>query len=145
MDGTAPPAPQGGEPPARPSPGRVLVIEDESAVQAVVRECLSGEGYQVAGASTADEAVAALTHARFDLVLADVVGATGARGWPERWAVLEHLRELAPQTPVVLCTGLREAALGEYAARGFHDLLLKPFGLDELLAVVQRYLPAAKA
>ncbi len=118
--------------------GLVLVVDDEPAIQEVVRDCLGDEGYRVASATTFAEAVDALTHTRFDLVLADVLDATAADPALDRVALLEQLRDLAGYTPVVIFTAHRENDVAPLVQRGFQGLLCKPFDLDELVAVVER-------
>ena len=118
--------------------GALLVVEDDPAIAEVARLCLQEEGYRVAVATTFAQAVEALTHTRFALVLADTLGATAARPDTERWVLLEQLRVVAGYTPVVIFTAHRAQDFAGFAARGFRDLLLKPFDLDELVATVQR-------
>ncbi len=125
--------------------GTLLVVEDDPAIAEVTRLCLQEEGYRVAVATTFAQAVEALTHTRFALVLADTLGATAAQPDTERWALLEQLRVLAGYTPVVLFTAHRAQDFAGFAARGFRDLLLKPFDLDELVATVQRSMGPTEA
>jgi CheY-like chemotaxis protein len=125
--------------------GVALVVDDDATIRAAVREALRDAGYRVAAAATLDEAAEALRHARVGLVLADAqpaeVGAPGG----DRWAGLERIRELAGAAPVVILTADSERDFADYDARGFAELLRKPFDLDELLTVARRYLPARGA
>ncbi len=120
--------------------GTLLVVEDDPAILEMVQEALRAESYRVAVAADFKQAVDALTHARFDLVLADALGATAAEPEAERWAVLERIRDLAGYSPVVIFSAHRERDFDGFEERGFRDLLLKPFDLDELLDTVQRNL-----
>src|SRR5262249_8906636 len=128
---------------AAKSRGVVLVVDDDAPLLELMEMILGDEGYRVATAGTLDAAIDALAHVRFDLVLADTMGAAlhedGAPGWVD----LEHLREAAGETPVVLCTAHRDADVAEYAVRGFRDVLLKPFDLEHLLALVERHIQAS--
>lgn len=119
----------------------LLVVEDDPAICELVQESLRDE-YQVALASDFAQAVAALSRARFDLVLADALGATITEDVADRWAILERIRELAGYSPVVIFTAHRESDFADFRERGFSDLLLKPFDLDELLDTVERNLLA---
>ncbi len=120
---------------------KLLVVEDDEAILELVRESLRAEGYRVAVATTAEQAVDALTHTRFDLVLTDALGARPTDPMADRWAILERVRALAGAAPVVIFTAHRRSDFADFKARGFNDLLLKPFDLDELLATVRRNLP----
>jgi CheY-like chemotaxis protein len=120
----------------------VLIAEDDALIQDIIRHFLCEEGYRVESAYTYSEAVQALTDARFDLVLADTMGVTSTQPAAGRWAMLEQIRDLAGETPVVIVTGHRYEAFADFRARGFRDLLLKPFTLRRLLTLVDRHITA---
>ena len=112
--------------PAEPQ-GRVLLVEDEDSVAALVGEMLKELGYEVVRAPTAAIALRLLDREPvLELVLSDMV-------MPGRLNGMELAHEIAerrPDLPVVLTTGFSEAAT---AARdqGMR-LLLKPYRLDAL-------------
>ncbi|HEY4686427.1 MAG TPA: response regulator [Dehalococcoidia bacterium] len=98
---------------------RVLVVEDEPAIRALISASLQGSGCEVASVSDGRAALRALQEARPDLVLLDL-GLPGLGG-------AEVLRRLRADTataaiPIVLLTG-REPP--EDAAAD--AVLLKPF------------------
>lgn len=113
---------------------RLLVVEDDSEFQRLVRSALTRAGYEVVAASDAREGLAALAQSgRIDLALLDV-NMPGMDG-------LEMLRRLraghsdlpvimmtADQTPTTVVEAMREQAC---------DFLSKPFELDELLSAVE--------
>lgn len=123
----------------------LLVVEDDPAILELVRESLRAEGYRVAVAGDFPAAAAALGHAQFDLVLADALGTAAPNARAQRWATLERLRDLAGSAAVVIFTAYSAGDFVGYCERGFSDLLLKPFDIDELLATVRRNLPGARA
>lgn len=127
---------------SRGKAGKVLVVEDDTAIRDLVAETLRAEDYWVAAVADFPAAVDALAHTRFDLVLADALGAAGAPPGADplkdRYAVLDRIRELAGYSPVVIFTALRGGDFPDFRERGFSDLLLKPFDLEELLATVER-------
>jgi two-component system, OmpR family, response regulator CpxR len=109
--------------------GAVLSVEDEAALQEVVREVLEDEGYRVFCARDGRAALALLREIEppalilLDLMMPDMNG----------WEFLRHLRdsESLSAIPVVVlsaCNGGADAAT-----------LPKPFGLEDLLAIVKRY------
>ena len=51
------------------STSRVLVVDDEADIRALIQDILSDEGYDVTVAADANEARAARTDAEFDLIL----------------------------------------------------------------------------
>ncbi len=52
---------------------QVLVVDDDAAIVALLRDFLEAEGFEVAGALNGDEALAALARAPVDCVLLDVM------------------------------------------------------------------------
>jgi CheY-like chemotaxis protein len=117
----------------------ILVVEDEADLATVVRDLLSEEGYRVTVAASHATAGALLAVERFDVVLLDSPGAALGEA---AWAAMARLRALAGDTPVVLFTAHHPALVGDVAAHGFAAVVHKPFDLEQLLAVVDRELPA---
>jgi DNA-binding response OmpR family regulator len=114
----------------------VLVVEDEDAMRQTLCWTLEAEGFAVADAATARQALEAVRRSRPSLVLLDY-GLPDGDGADVVAALRKHLSEGAP--PVVVITADGRAA--EKARRiGAAAYLHKPFDLDELLAVIRREL-----
>ncbi len=124
---------------ASPAVCHLLLVEDDASISDVVSTALGDEGYRVTVAPDFTQAVAALTAARFDFVLADPLGASARREEADRWRELDRIRALAGDTPVVLFTAHNPQLFANFPAHGFDDLLPKPFSLDDLSAIVSRY------
>jgi DNA-binding NtrC family response regulator len=120
-----------------PSLARVLVVEDERHVAAVLHDALIDLGYTVRLAENGAAALKIAPEYRPDVVLLDLT-------MPELPgdAVLDHLREMDPALPVIVVTGNTddERALATLA-RGAFDYVAKPFDLE----VLARILAAAVA
>ena len=133
--------------PTRPTPPRrrprVLVVEDHAPAAEMVVDFLGDEGYAVVAAVGLAAAEAALAAGRFDLVLCDSLRKSTTGLLTDRWAALERVLDLAGGTPVVMLTAYRPDYFADWRARGFADLLPKPFRLGELLATVRRHLAPA--
>ena len=135
--------PRGGEPNsgsmARPRAGgdgqqsTVLVVDDDTSILDTVSSILSGEGYDVVSAATGEEALAAVAHKQPLLILLDM-----RMPIMDGWAVARALREQGITVPIVVMTAAESAKrwADEVGAEGY---LAKPFGLDELLATVERF------
>ena len=112
--------------------GRILVVEDDSAVGGVLRDLLEELGYTVVVAGSGLEALERLQSGRrFDLVLTDVVMMGPVNG-------LELARTVAsrhPDVPVIVMTGYT-AEIARTAAEGF-TVLTKPFDLATLTQAIE--------
>jgi len=124
---------------ARPGPGgdghenTVLVVDDDTSILDTVSSILAGEGYDVVSASTGQEALAAVARKQPLLILLDM-----RMPIMDGWAVARALREQGISVPIVVMTAAESAKrwADEVGAEGY---LAKPFGLDELLATVERF------
>jgi DNA-binding response OmpR family regulator len=133
-DGGTPP--NGGTAPRTGGDGHqntVLVVDDDTSILDTVSSILSGEGYDVISASTGEEALAAVAQKTPLLILLDM-----RMPVMDGWAVARALREQGVQVPIVVMTAAESAKrwADEVGAEGY---LAKPFGLDELLATVERF------
>ena len=79
---------------------RVLVVEDERAIQLALSGLLGRQGYDVDVAGNGDDAIAAVRANAFDLVLTDLV-------FPptDGIQVLEEVKRVRPSTLVVVFSG----------------------------------------
>jgi DNA-binding response OmpR family regulator len=112
---------------------KVLVVDDESAVRTSLREILEQEGHQVTTAAGGEEALAALDHDTFDLILVDLKmeGIDGLQ-------VMTQAKEKKPDTVVIMLTayGTLDSAIGALR-QGAHDYLLKPCSVEEIVSSVE--------
>jgi DNA-binding NtrC family response regulator len=116
---------------------RILVVEDERAIQIALSGLLRRQGYEVGVASTGEEAVSKLEETPVDLVLTDLALGRGISGMD----VLRHAKELRPETLVVMITAHGSEAIAVEAMKaGAEDYVPKPFDNDEIRLVVQRAL-----
>ena len=112
--------------------GRVLVVEDELRVGAMLREVLVELGYVVAVADRGAEALQLVPVFAPDVVLLDLImpEMSGAE-------VLEHLRRDCPTLPVVIMSGHEDVEAARATLRdGAFGYLRKPFRIDVLAGVV---------
>lgn len=127
----------------RPGPARVLLVEDDAALQELIADYLREEGYEVVSACTVAEAIRSLRQKPVDLVLADSLWAPAWADAGDRWSRLEQVRAAAGDTPVVIFTAYDADDFADFAQRGFRDLVLKPVTLGYLCHVVARHIRVA--
>jgi two-component system nitrogen regulation response regulator NtrX len=120
----------------------VLVVDDEAEIRSSLEEILREEGYGVAGAATAAEAVVLLEDAPFDVVLLDI--------WlPDRDGldVLADLRrmpmESRPEVVIISGHGTIESAV-KATKLGAYDFLEKPLSLERTLIVLKNAVEARR-
>src|SRR5487761_371904 len=119
---------------------RILLIEDETRIQAFVRRGLEAEGYGVVTADDGPDGLSLARSGEWDLVVLDLLppGMNGLR-------VLHELHRERPQLPVVVLSArgdLRTKLKG--FELGATDYVSKPFALDELLARIPVLLDLAR-
>lgn len=113
----------------------ILVVEDDLAILAMVKDVLRAEGYSPIVAKNGAEALAELERTTPALVLLDM-----RMPVVDGWAVARKLKTAKQRIPVVVMTAAENAArwAAEIGADGY---LAKPFELQELLDTVERFAP----
>jgi two-component system nitrogen regulation response regulator NtrX len=115
----------------------VLVVDDEKDIRLTLGGLLADEGFLVAQASSAQEAMDRLDESLPALVVLDL----WMGGTEEGFSVLEHIREERPQLPVVVISGHGNVETAVKAVKnGAFDFIEKPLSADKLLLTVQRAL-----
>jgi DNA-binding response OmpR family regulator len=114
---------------------RILVVDDDEQLRALLVLVLEGEGYPVTVAADAETAIAEVKRGSSDLVVLDIsLGADDGR------MVLSQIRELG-ELPVILISGKGDTADRVLGLRlGADDFLPKPFSPVELVARVETIL-----
>jgi DNA-binding response OmpR family regulator len=122
---------------------RVVVVDDEPAVGAAVRDLLLPEGIQVDTPTDPQTALPELLRAVPDLVILDV-NMPGMSGW-ELCALLRR-QSATREIPVLFLTGRREVRDRITAMQvGGSDYLSKPFGAEDLRRKVNELLKQRSA
>ncbi|MDT4969407.1 MAG: cyclic di-GMP phosphodiesterase [Acidobacteriota bacterium] len=114
---------------------RLLIIDDESEIRRVLVEFLSTTN-ECAAASSAEEALALLSNAPFDLIISDVA-MSGMSGLE----MLPRALQISPETVIIMISGAQtiESAIDALRAGAF-DYLMKPFDLQHVELAVNRAL-----
>jgi CheY-like chemotaxis protein len=117
---------------------RILVAEDNATNQMVLLAQLEKLGYQAHAVASGLEAVEALQHSKYDLILMDC-----QMPRMDGFEATRRIRELGcPDVPIVAVTanameGDRDRCIRE----GMNDYLSKPVGLRQLTQVLAKRLP----
>jgi len=109
---------------------RLLLVEDDFALQTSLAEALRDETYAVDTAGDGADGLFKASQIAYDVIILDVM-------LPQHdvWTVLDRLRAAGARTPVLMLTA-RDTAPDRVRDLdlGADDYLIKPFDLDELLA-----------
>jgi putative nucleotidyltransferase with HDIG domain len=120
---------------------RILVVDGEAHVRAMIGATLESQGYQVQMTSCGRDAIKMAKENDFDLVLTEVVIHDGSG-----IALMEQIRGQKPQLPVVMVTAIHDITVAiDSMHRGAYDYVLKPFERGHLLGTVQRALEYRQA
>jgi DNA-binding NtrC family response regulator len=114
-------------------PRSVLVVEDEPELQAIIGDCLESDGFAVARAVDAADAMARLHGFAYDGIVVDL-RLPDANGMD----VLDEALTLYPEIRAIVMTGFGGVADAVTAIkRGAIDFLIKPFQITQLARVLR--------
>ncbi|MFZ0661305.1 MAG: HD domain-containing phosphohydrolase [Acidobacteriaceae bacterium] len=123
---------------------RILVVDGDPRVRAATAVALENAHYRPVLAASGAEAVACLKTEPFcdcDLILSEI-----ALDDMESAEVVQTLKAMRPETPLVVVTALREVnVIIEAMRNGASDYLLKPLEPQQLLASIDRALEHRRA
>ena len=105
----------------------ILVVEDDIPLRAALVAALTAQGYQPKEAGDVSGALEHFSAGPIDVVLSDV-------GMPGNgYNLLAKVKEMRPETPVILMTGIEEDDLGRRAREAGADAyLIKPIRMSVL-------------
>ena len=111
---------------------RVLVVEDDTEIRALVKSSLEVEGFEVLTAVSIGEAQRMISHAKPELIILDL-------GLPDGDGVeLVHSVRKEHNLPIIIISARdQEAQKIRLLDAGADDYLTKPFGVQELLARIR--------
>jgi PAS domain S-box-containing protein len=114
--------------------GRVLIVDDDLDVLAIVRDLVSEFGYEAAACASAKEALKLLKRRRFDLLLSDLIlpETDGLR-------LMQNALEINPRLVCIMVTGKGTIETAVEAMKvGAFDYILKPLRPEILLPALSR-------
>jgi DNA-binding NtrC family response regulator len=115
---------------------RVLVVDDEPEMRALLVDELRREGYQVTEAGDGAEAVLACRTGEFEVILMDknMPGPSGLD-------LLPGFRRTCPHARIIMMTAFGDVpSYVEAAEKGAADFLFKPFRIEEMKAAIRKAL-----
>ena len=119
---------------------RILVVDDEPALNQTVCAYLRNQGYEATGCLSAQEAYDALYGQVYDVILSDIM-MPGVDGFE----FTQTIRELNQDIPILFMTARDDLAAKQRGFRiGIDDYMVKPVDLEELVMRIGAIMRRAK-
>lgn len=118
--------------------GRVLVVDDEPAIRALVAKIVDRAGLPVDTASDGSEAIARMEATSYSVVVVDLM-------MPiiDGFGVVEYVRKMkGPRPAVIVASASDSAVLRQLDGSVVHSIVRKPFEIDvlgDLIAAAARF------
>ncbi len=113
---------------------KILFVDDEAPIREVMQNELPRMGHEVTICADGESALKALDQHVFDVAMIDL-RMPGLSGWD----VVDHIKRVAPDTEIIICTGHGNLEAAVQAIRkGAYDFLTKPTKLVTIANVLRR-------
>ena len=113
----------------------VLLVEDEDDLRMLIGEALRMMGYRVTPAADGRQAVDAMEHGCFEVVVSDVNMPGGMSGIE----LADHVGRLQPRARIILVSGFARGQLPPLPAN--ITFLPKPYRIPQLLELLRDHAP----
>jgi DNA-binding NtrC family response regulator len=113
---------------------KILIVDDQQSILDVLSIMLKREGYDVATATSGEEALEVVRTDSIDLTISDI------KMMPmDGIALLERMKEVDPEIVVIMMTAYASIQTAiDAMKKGAYEYVIKPFKMDELRLLVQR-------
>jgi CheY-like chemotaxis protein len=108
--------------------GRVLVVDDEPAIRALVAKIVERAGYPVETARDGADAIEKLENTRYAVIVLDLMMPN-----IDGFGLIRHLKERGGARPAIIVISAGDsAALRQLDGGMVHSIIRKPFDIDVL-------------
>ena len=127
-------------------PPSILVADDDADVRSALKLLLKSEQYSVSVAASPNEVLQLLSRKSFSCILLDLNYSKDTTSGKEGLALVDQIRDLDPQVPIVALTGFGSIDLAvDIMKSGANDFIEKPWRNSQLLARVKQQVAHASA
>ncbi len=114
------------------NPPRVLVVDDEPAIRALVAKIIDRAGLAVDTAANGEEAIEKLDVHPYEVLVVDLM-----MPQVDGYAVIEHIRDAGGRKPaIIVITAGDSAAIRRLDGSMVHSVVRKPFDIEVLSDLV---------
>ncbi len=120
---------------------RILIVDDQFYNLSILSDIIESLGYEYKVAADGGEAIIALEHSRFNLVLMDI-SMPNINGFEAIHYIRTHFDYPLSEIPVVAMTGINNRFSTnnqEFQSAGFSSIIDKPFSIDKLIEIINTY------
>ncbi|WP_434035818.1 ATP-binding response regulator [Formosa sp. 4Alg 33] len=119
----------------------VIVIDDDASLRQLLTDILQDKNINVTAFETAKKALKEMKNLPFDLVITDIQ-LPNMNGFH----FMETLKasDFYKNQPIIASTGRKDLKGKVYKDSGFVDIIFKPYGADDLIHTVSKWLPGVK-
>jgi CheY-like chemotaxis protein len=120
-----------------PTPNRVLIAEDSSVIQNLVKKILEFQNFEITAVKNGEQVLQTLQKEHYDIILLDI-NMPVMDGMESVKAIRALSDASKAAVPVVAITGnARNYTEEEFKEAGFNEVLMKPLNFDKLVMVVK--------
>lgn len=112
---------------------RILLVDDEESVRAVVSDVLHGAGYEVGTATDGFRGLEKFQQELWDVVVTDSI-MPGMNGED----MVAAIKAISPEVPAILITGFPKTIKNSHR---FEGVLSKPFKKRDILTMIASIIP----
>jgi signal transduction histidine kinase/ActR/RegA family two-component response regulator len=119
----------------------ILVVDDESSIQSLLRDVLNMDGHQVDVASSGAEALRSMYDRQYDLIITDIK--MPEMSGPEFYRRVRDIDREQAERMVFITGDTVNVATRQFLQKVSNPCLVKPFKVEDIREIVQRQLRQA--
>ncbi len=117
---------------------KILIVDDDEGILSALKLLLKSEGFATLAVTNADQAITALQHDEFNLVLADLNFSLDTTSGEEGLKLIAAVRQLDESIPIVVMTGWGTIEIAVSAMKnGANDFVQKPWDNNRLITIIK--------
>jgi len=121
---------------------RVLLVDEDELVRFHIAKILEDNGFEISSASSAPEALSAMTTNEYDVLLSDLQNSRGINGL----TVVSAMRHANPRAVAILMSGFNSIdAAADAVLFQADEMLVRPFDSSSLVDIIHQRLKVSKA